>query len=346
MAAIGKWIAAIGVAGCGDLHGLDPEPLSPLASIHVRVTGDIDAFRPPGDMPPRLRATLLWGQPVLPDPSCLGPIENPDHAELVAAACGDPLGFRRGGFTSVADVAVNADGSATLELASLPDLLYGDTFSQIVYGSVIIYDDVNGDRNLEPFSFVDVIYGASFASMAEPDTRVAFRHGGYDTRWAYYPRRGCEPPVEGYSLVSAGGFTLEQAIEAQARGELPAQDPAQCRQDAIDRELVVELRSPEKLGQVGCSAFAYYFSPPLGVVRPPGQPGNPDLPSACTSIPDRGTGRSHGRFQLLMGESFQANCPFIRHFVLRGCQEDPLCEVPEWDVPPSSDWPCPAEDSP
>lgn len=338
-------MVAIGLVGCGDLRGLDPDPLSPLATIHVRVSGDIDAVRPPGNGPPRLRATLLWAAPDLPDPSCLGPIENADHAAVVAAACGDPLRFHRGGYMSFADAPVNADGTATLDLGLLPDLLFGDMYSQIVYGSVVIYDDVNGNGNLDPFSFTDVIYGASFASMAQPDTRVGFRHGAFDPGWAYYPRRGCEPPVEGYSLVSAGGFTLEQAIEAQARGELPAQDPAQCRQDAIDRELVVALRPPDELDAVGCPAFAYYFSAPLGIL-PPGRPGNPDRLSACTSIPDRGTGRSHGRFQLLIGQSFQANCPFIQHFVLRGCQDDPLCEVPEWDVPPSNDWPCPAEDPP
>lgn len=285
------------------------------------------------------------GQPVLADASCLPPIENPDHAEVVAAGCGDVLGFRRGGFTDVADAAIDADGTATLDLQALPDALYGDMYSQIVYGSVVIYDDKNNNRTLDPLSFVDITYGASFASMARPDTRVAFRHGAYDDRWAYYPRRGCEPPPEGYSLVSAGGFTLEQALEAQARGELPAQDPAQCRQDPIDREVAVELRAPKELGGVNCFAFAIFFSAPQELA-PPGKPSRDELASACTAIPDRGTGRAHGRYQLLIAQGFNDSCTFIAHYTRRGCQEDPLCEVPEWSVPPPSWWPCPAEAPP
>jgi hypothetical protein len=334
-------MAALGLAGCGDLEGLAPDPLSPLAVMHVRVTGDLDAVRAPGDEPPQLRAALLWGQPVLPDASCLPPIENADHAAVVAAACGDVLEFRRGGFTDMADVAVDADGTATLDLHALPDVLYGDMYSQIVYGSVVIYDDKNNDHSLDPLSFVDITYGASFASMTKPDTRVAFRHGEFDTRSAYYPRRGCEPPAEGYSLVSAGGFTLEQALEAQARGELPAQDPAQCRQDPIDREIAVALRPPKELGGISCFPFAFFFSAPSEIASP-----RDELASACTAIPDRGTGRAHGRYQLLVAQSFNDTCRFIAHYALRGCQDDPLCEFPEWNVPPPSWWPCPAEAPP
>lgn len=345
MAALKTWLAAlagIALAGCGDLQGLTPAELPPLVSIHVRVTGDLDAVRRPSDQPPRLRATLLWGLAGLPDVSCLPPIENPDHAAVVEAGCGDLLGFQRG-FDITSDFAVAADGTATIDLFTLPENLYGDTHSQIAYASVAVYDDVNGSSFLDPFGGEDTVYGASFPSMAQPDTRIAFRHGAFDDRSAYYPRRGCEPPAEGYSQVSAAGFTLQQAIDAQARGELPMEDPAQCRRDPIDRELEIALRPPEELDEVACFTFANFFSQP-----PPFEfPASPDLKMACTSIPDRGTGRAHGRSQLLFarggGRGFVADCKSIEHMVLRGCTEDPLCEVPDWDVPAPDWWPCPVD---
>ncbi len=335
-------VIAVALTGCGELRGLELESPTPLASLHVRVTGDLDAVRKPAPEPPRLRVTILWGHNWLPDASCLPPFENAQHAAIAALGCGDPLGFRGGGSGGLElpeSAAVESDGSATLDLYSLPFALYGDRYSQIAYGSVVVYDDKNGNGVLDEFN--ELPYGASFTSMTRPDTRVAFRHGGFDDGLAFYPRRGCEPPARGFSLLSAGGFTFEQAIEAQARGELPAQDPAQCRQDAIDQEVTVELRRPEDVGEVDCFSFAYQFSAP----SPFQFPSDEGHPTACTSIPDRGTGRARGRVQLLSPSTF-GTCKHIQHYVLRGCDGDALCEVPQWNVPPPPWWPCPPETSP
>jgi hypothetical protein len=331
-------VIAVALAGCGELHGLELAPPTPLARLHVRVTGDLDAVARPGPRP-RLRVTVVWGQSWLPDASCVPPFENEQHAALAARGCGDPLSFRSGGFAPTESALVEPDGTATLELHSLPFILYGDMYSQIAYGSVFVYDDQNDDGMLD--SFGELGYGASFRSMAAPDTRVAFRHGGFDDRSAFYPRRGCEPPARGYSLVSAGGFTFEQAVEAQARGELPEQDPAQCRQDAIDHEVTVALRPPEEVGEVACQMFGPVFFEPFRS-QFPGDTGPPE--AACTSIPDRGTGRARGRSQLLTTPGVSGSCRQIQHYVLRGCFQDPLCEVPDWNVPAPSWWPCPPED--
>jgi hypothetical protein len=338
-------LACATLAGCGDLQGLQSDGLTPLARIRVRVVGDFEAVRQPESEPPQLRVALLWGQPWLPDASCIPPFENTAHADLASGGCGDPLGFRRAGFGFGVglepDAAVAPDGTATLDLFELPSTLYGDRYSQIVYGSVVAYDDVNGNRFLD--NFEDAVYGASFHSMSRPDTRVAFRHGTFDDRSAYYPRRGCPPPIEGFSILSAGGFTLEQAIEAQLRGELPEQDPAQCREDSTDREIDVELQIPEAVGEVNCQPFAtgIYSPPPLM------QPLETQL-TACTSIPDRGTGLSFGKSQLLIAQAFSFTpfdraCKFVQHVVLRGCFEDPLCAEPDWDVPRPAWWPCRVE---
>jgi hypothetical protein len=332
--------AGVALAGCGDLHGLAVEDLPPLASIHVRVTGDLDAVRTDPSEPAHLRVKIMWTQPWLPDASCLPPFENAQHEQVANAGCGDLLGIRRASFGAAEDgAAVAPDGTATLDLLKLPDLLFGDMYSQLAYATLIVYDDHNNDGALEETT--EVVYGASFSTMSKPDTRVAFRHGGFDDQAAYYPRRGCAPPPEGFSLVSAGGFTLDAAMAAQARGELPAQDPAQCRQDSIDHEVTIALQRPEELDEVSCYPFGNQFQSPLLGLDPRG--GGDSFVTACTSIPDRGTGRAHGRYQLLSAAPSSRGCKHITHYILRGCFSDPLCEQPEWNDPPPSWWPCPAE---
>jgi hypothetical protein len=331
--------AAVALAGCGDLHGLAIEDLPALASIHVRVTGDLDAVRTDPGEPAHLRVKIMWTQPWLPDASCLPPFENAQHEQVANAGCGDLLGVRSASFGADEDEAtVGPDGMATLDLLKLPDLLFGDMFSQLAYATLIIYDDRNNDGAMDNIN--DVIYGASFSTMSRPDTRVAFRHGGFDDQAAYYPRRGCAPPPEGFSLVSAGGFTLEAALAAQARGELPAQDPAQCRQDSIDHEVTIALQRPEELDEVSCFPFGSQFQSPPPELDPRGL----GLVTACTSIPDHGTGRAHGRYQLLTTQQGSKGCKGIVHYTLRGCFLDPLCEQPDWNEPPPSWWPCPAEE--
>jgi hypothetical protein len=341
---LGLGLVCATLTGCGDLQGLQSDGLTPLVRIRVRVVGDIEEVRLPHEQPPELRVALLWGQPWLPDASCIPPFENPAHADLAASGCGDPLGFRRAGFgfgfgfEEKPDAAVASDGTAILDLYSVPSALFGDMYSQIVYGSVVVYDDIN--RNAVLDNLEDTIYGASFRSMSKPDTRVAFRHGAFDDRAAYYPRRGCPPPVEGFSIVSTGGFTLEQAMQAQLHGELPEQDPAQCAQDSTDREIAVELLPVGDVGEVNCQPFTTgIYSPP-----PPMQPLETQL-TACTSIPDRGTGLSFGKSQLLIAQAFQFNraCKFVLHVLLRGCFNDPFCTEPQWDVARPAWWPCRVE---
>jgi hypothetical protein len=346
--ALAAGLGAAALAGCGELHGLRSEDLTPLARVHVRVVGDIEAVRQPEEQPPQLRVALLWGQPWLPDASCIPPFENQQHADLAARGCGDPLGFRRAGFGSGLgldpDAEVAPDGTATLDLSELPSMLYGDAFGQIVYGSFVVYDDLNGNHFLDDFN--DVTYGASFRSMSKADTRLAFRHGAFDDRSAYYPRRGCAPPPEGFSIVAAGGFTLEQALDAQLHGELPEQDPSQCREDSIDGEVAVQLLHHSEVGEVTCIGFASgFYSPP-----PPVPPLESQL-TACTSIPDRGTGLSHGKSQLLIAQAFtftpfDRSCKLVQHVLLRGCYNDPFCETPDWDVQRPPWWPCRVETAP
>jgi hypothetical protein len=270
-------------------------------------------------------------------------VESPEHAAVVEAGCYDPLSFVRG-FDTTFEVAVDADGTATIELLTLPTYLAGDVYAQIAYASVFAYDVQEGSpgEGIPPGS---VIYGASFSSMAKPDTRLAFRHGGYNDQLAFYPRRGCAAPPEGFSLVSAGGFTVDQAVEAQARGELPSQNPADCRAETPDHVVEIALRPPEEMQVLECSSSGEFYGPPDRGL--PGSFEPSEMRLACTAMPDFGAGNT-GKRQAVAApiEPPKQGCKYIQHFILRGCYLDPYCDIPDWDVPAPSWWPCPVDGEP
>jgi len=343
------WRAAValaaltGLASCDDLAGLGPSFQPPLASVHVRVIGNLAAVRDPESPPAQLKVALQWAAQPQPDVTCLPPAENPEHAAVIAVGCSDPLGFVRG-FTGLDGIAVDVDGTATLDVRTLPGYLVGDRYAQIAYASVFAYDFQDGSPR-DGIPSATVLYGASFSSMAKPDTRLAFRHGGYNDQLAFYPRRGCMAPPEGFSLVSAGGFTVEQAVDAQAHGELPWQDPAGCRVDTLDHEVEVALRPHEEVQDLDCSPSAPFYGPPDGTTPDRFDPSK--MRVACTSMPDFGTGHPRTRQAVAAPiEPVPTGCRSIEHFVLRGCYLDPYCDTPDWDVPPPSWWPCPVDGAP
>jgi hypothetical protein len=322
-------VALATLAGCDDLVGLDPTAPTPLASLHIRVTGTLE----PGTEPTQLKVGLVWLGAWLTDPSCLPPAENPQHAEVMAAGCVDPLGIASSFSFSNEEAVVAADRTATLDLFALPAQLFGDNYAQLAYASIVVFagSASGGGPSL------NVHVGASFTSMARPDTRLAFRNGGFDDRLGYYPRRGCGAPPQGFSVLSAGGFTLEQAIEAQARDELPLEDPAGCREDSPDHTVDIALQPPEELENLDCFFFGqvFYSPPPPAMVS--GQI------TACTSLRDRAAGRPSDRTQALVVGTTRSKCKSVQHHVLRGCFADPFCDTPDWDMPPPPWWPCPAE---
>jgi len=340
--AAGCAIAALTcVASCGDLVGLAATPPTPLATVRVRVTGDVTAVRDPAAPPAELRVGLAWATLSFPDPSCLPPVESREHAAVIAAGCLDSLRFTHS-FEPIAGVAVGADGTASVDVLALPTYLVGDVYAQIAYASIFVFDYQQLPSNSLDFH-TTVLYGASFSSMARPDTRLAFRHGGYDDRLTFYPRRGCPAPPEGFSLVSAGGFTLEQALEAQARGEVPVQDAAACRVDPLDREVEVALQPPAQVRDADCVSFGTSFRAPDA--RPLGLDPS-EVTMACTSLPDFGTGRTGRRQALVAPLDPPGGCKYVDHLILRGCYGDPTCDTPDWDVPAPPWWPCPAETTP
>src|SRR5262249_1981736 len=135
----------------------------------------------------------------------------------------------------------------------------------------------------------DLVYGASFVTMTEPDVRLAFREGSFDRTAAFYPRAGCGDPLPSFSLVSAGGFSAADAFAAQLRGELPKEDPASCLEQAADTIVTVAFRPPAQLHEVACEERATdssirYREPPADM------PDFTNRTSACAKVPDLGSG--------------------------------------------------------
>jgi hypothetical protein len=195
-------------------------------------------------------------------------------------------------------------------------------------------------------STADLVYAASFASMTEPDTRLAFREGAFNTAAAFYPRAGCGDPLPSFSIVSAGGFTAQDAIAAQLRGELPQEDPATCREASPETPVSLVFRPPAELHELACEerttdSTIRYREPPAD---------SPDLTNrtvGCAKVPDFGTGKANGLTQLVISGRSDDSCVGLTHYVLRGCRNDALCELPQWDISltPPTWWPpsCPAQ---
>ena len=350
-------ISALGLAACDNVSGFGGA-VPPLATIEVQATGDFAAVEVSDSDAPMLRVALVWGAQWLTEPLCILPPQDASAAALIAAGCRDPFGFVPDRVATNAPLA--ADGSARLALLDLPaaDVMVGNVTARVAYGSLVVYDDRDGDGTLtlgrarrlpgreagppddEGKASTDRVYAASFVSMTEPDQRLAFREGGFNRSAAFYPRSGCADPPPSFSIVSAGGFTAVAALAAQLQGVLPPEDPASCGEASTDTPVVVAYRAPDQLHQLACEERRRDSS--IRYREPPADP--PDLTGrvqACVAVPDFGSGQANGMIQLAISGR-TGECLGLTHYVLRGCREDALCALPDWDITatPPSWWPC------
>lgn len=337
--------------------------------------GDLAPLRPPGDTPElSLRATLIWGAQWLTEPFCILPPESTAIfpadstvvAAIIAAGCRDTFGFvpNRVG----PSVPVTIGQPTSLSLLELPtaDLLVGAVTGRVAYASVIIYDDRNrngtldlsqphpsaigregrrgdGEQMAEVADSPDVIYGASFLTMTEHDQRVAYLEGAFDQTSAFYPRSGCTPPPDGFSVLEAGGFKAADALKAVASNQLPPEDPTTCS-EAAPRDAVVSIaaRAPADLVEVGCDEHTFDSS--TRYHEPPASP--PDLGGrmmTCAHLPSFDTGGTKSSLsQLVVSGRATDACKGLTHYTLRGCRESVSCAVPDWDLTanPPTWWPC------
>jgi hypothetical protein len=371
-----RFVLAVALlGGCGDLTGFGGA-IPPLATIELEVTGQLPPAAPPasGDQPPDLQVALVWGAQWLTEPFCILPAESDQVAAVIAAGCRDPFGFVPA--RVAANVAVQLNAPTSLPLFALPsaDIMIGDVTARVAYGSFVVYDDRNGNGTLdltrpnhtpsggrrgggdmgdEPTQAVDIVYGASFVTMTAPDQRLAYREGGFDTTAAFYPRNGCGAPLPGFSILAAGGFSAAAGIAAAETGALPAEDPSTCGQDAPDAATVTfPVQAPgTAVGETACvervdDSSARYREPPADA---------PDLTnrlSACAHLPAFGTGSGtgsdgsgSGTIQLVVSGRSDDACQGLTHYTLRGCDTDPQCTAPDWDLTasPPAWWPCPVQ---
>jgi hypothetical protein len=360
-------LLAFALAACGDLDNFGGS-VPPLATITVTATGDFSAVHRPDTGEADLHVALVWAEQWFPEAMCFLPPESPEVAAVVAQGCRDPLSFSPARVTATAPLVPNEPVSLAIRDLPSADLMVGTVDARVGYASFVVFDDRDHDgvmqlprpqrvpgggfeepdqmMPMEIPPFTTIVYGASFVSMTEPDTRLAFREGDF-IESGFYPRRGCGEPLPSFSVLSAGGFTFEDAIAATLAGMLPSQDPATCsEQSAADVNLTIPFRTPSEVSEVACEQRRDDSS--VRYRQPPDEaPDFTDRAYACASIPNLGGDpiAPEGTVQLVISSRTDAPCKSISHFTLFGCDEDEslVCDTYEWDYRenPPAWWPCP-----
>jgi hypothetical protein len=351
------------VGGCDKLQGLGGT-VPPIATITVEATVD------PGVPNEHMQIAMVWGEQFLPEALCIEPLIVSGSADaVIEAGCRDPFGFVP--YRVETSVPATFGVPTTIELEAVPgaDVLVGDVTARVGYASFVLYDDVNQNGTLDlarantfngegksgsgsagsgsdaSIFTPDVVYGASFVSMAAPDIRLAYREGAF-VEDAFYPRHGCSGPPPAFSILGASGFTGSDAIAATLMGQLPPEtDPSQCSEAALGSAVIeVAPTGPDKnLAELACieqvtdSSVRYREPDPL-------QP-EPDFTGrqlACTTIPMLGSSTGSPQTELIVTDRAMDSCAGLTHYILTGCTDDPSCATPEWDhtgAPPTW-WPC------
>jgi len=367
MAAVKSSLALVAaLAGCGKVHGLGGAP-TPLVTFDVQVTGT-----PPAGATD-LNVALVWGRQWLIEPLCIVPPDPRDDpnavAAVIAAGCRYPFGFIPARVAASAPLA--PDGTATIELYALPsaDLMVGDLTARVAYASLVAYDDKNGDGTLglaipfrpadfggmgsgagsgsgsgsgDLFHTPDIVEGASFVTMTDPDQRIAYREGAFITT-GFYPRAGCGDPPPAFSVLAASGFTITDAITATQMGTVPQEhDLSQCVQRApTSGPVSFPFADPTQrnIKELACTerttdSTVRYRDPPADM---------PDFTNrtfACVHYPS--FGMPSDVIELVVSGRSDDSCVGLTHYILKGCREGPDCGTPDWDhsLAPPSWWPC------
>jgi hypothetical protein len=351
-------LALVFLVGCGRLEGFGGAA-PPLAMFNAQVTGDLRSVSMRDNA--SLRLALVWGAQWQTEPFCILPPESDGAAAVIAAGCRDPFGFVP---TRVAaNTSVDLGQMTSLTLTDLPsaEVMVGDVTARIAYGSLVVYDDRDGDGTLllarphrtrsggdepddeDPKDSSDVVYGASFVTMTAPDQRVAFREGAFIETAAFYPRHACGVPPPQFSVLSAGGFSAADGLASALMGKLPSEDPATCVEASPDVAVVnIALQPSATVREVAClerrdDSSVRYREPPHEA---------PDLTgrvTACAHLPSFEAGDQSRLIQLVVSGRSADRCKGLTHYTLRGCRENVACPVPDWDytATPPAWWPCP-----
>lgn len=120
------------------------------------------------------------------------------------------------------------------------------------------------------------------------------------------------------------------------------QDPATCGELGTDAVIPIPLSPAEQVREIGCIGRRADSS--VRYRQPPTEPIDlANRVAACAPVPDFGTGDAAGITQYVVSSRSDERCKIITHYVLRGCDEDAACALPEWDITqtPPAWWPCP-----
>ena len=358
------------IAGCDQLQGVGG-PETPLVTFQIAANGVIDCD---GCDTSNLKVALVWGMQWLTEPLCILPAENDQVQAVINAGCRDPFGFVPDDVAGSSPIELGATTTLSLEQLPSTEVLVGDVTARVAYGSFVLYDDLDDDDTLklarpdrlggrgsmpptdtQPTQLHDIVYGAGFVTMTAPDQRVAYREGGFDTTAAFYPRAGCGAPLPAFSIVSAGGFTEAAAIAATENGMLPPEDPATCTEtsastttaqinvmlNATTQSLTTTQRNDLACTERVSDSSVSYREPPTA------EPDLTNRTTACAHIPSF-DGTTSDVIQWVVSDRSDESCVGLSHFTLRGCRDDALCAVPDWDITatPPSWWPCPTSSAP
>lgn len=155
---------------------------------------------------------------------------------------------------------------------------------------------------------VDYVYATSFLSMLKPHTRLGYREGSWLKGILFYPIIGCEPP-ELFSIIDVSGPPTA-AVCTYAKLQ--------------DRVIELAAEASETVRSVQCvQQAARYQAPPKELKL--------TTPWVCAD-------KNHLVFVNPPGP-----CKGLNHFLLKGCRDDPKCDVAEWDIQPKDVpewWPC------
>ena len=349
----------LSLVACGDVQNFGGD-VPPLTTLSVQVTGDFETVRA-ADGDPNLRVAIVWGAQWLSESMCTTSPATVELAQFLLAGCRHPLFFTPNRVGDSMPLTLNEPFEFPLDNLPGGDVMIGSLSARIAYASLVVFDDRDHDGLLElrktqrpPYGdtfgppedevdpdkpLVDIIYGSSFAAMTEPDTRLAFREGGFNAVSAFYPRTGCGEPPPRFGVLRAGGFSVVEAYNASQESRLPAQDPATCV-EGVPAEMPIEiaLRPTAEVREVGClqrssSGSVSYHQPPVDPID------FTDRSFHCRVIPETEV------TELVVTQRTTDPCRGLTHYVLRGCDDDERvdCSVPNWDFTanPPEWWPCP-----
>lgn len=308
---------ATGMAACG--QGLYDETYTgdPLFLLRANVEGTLEAT------PSSLRASVLWSS--LPDAlnSCLGLAQ--DNSDV--SVCFN-LYFKPS--IAAESVAVEPVFPSALEMPMyrLPRLssLSGREGSWLGYGSVVIFDDGNGNGQLdlvEPGQDTaeDTVVGASLLPNIERDSSgvvvsternvLVYREGELSPLWKMFEMAAdCPAPPEGLSVYF---IDVEQNI---------------CERKNIDDGLTIKIDDSDAMRANICRPK---FGPQFGY------PSDPPPAGAQVTCVDE--------YTLEFSTDADLLCPLVQRYDLIGCTDTSsveACNATAWDL--TNDipawWPC------